>query len=144
MMHGDQKGREPLLQAIQDFRRELLEWIDARIGMLKEGECDPGEGSPGGSLEDAPPGESRLVTELAGESALRTGWGGGEADGCFPTQFGSPGEPERREPQGDPRKRLDALARLLDERLRIAEGARGGSSANGSPVLSERDPEAAG
>jgi hypothetical protein len=85
---------DPLSSAIGALREELLRWIDAELVRLRE-------------LE-RPDDSRQAVVETAGTVIAPAG---------------SQPEPELKTPTSSPRERLDALARLLDHRLKKAQGA---------------------
>lgn len=84
-----------LTQAIGEFREELLGWIDDEIGRLRERPRDL-------TIERAPIATRGVLVETAPPSVAPT---------------------EPRTGAANPRERFDALARLLDDRLKQARGA---------------------
>jgi hypothetical protein len=97
---------DALLSAIADFRMELLDWIDTELARLREHE----------------PAEEWLIQEE------RAGAKGSACSGSSSRHAVRNGTPETQPPAANPRQRLDALARLLDHRLKHAQEA---AEANG-------------
>jgi hypothetical protein len=92
---------DSLSRAIDEIRKELLLWIDAELARLQEGE-------PGETPERF--ADRRSEAEITGP----------------PVTFPEPEtDLEPQAPPLNPRQRLDALARLLDQRLKQAEGVAG-------------------
>ena len=115
-MSKDEGPEDLLVEAIGEFRQELIEWIDLQLNLLCEREALPLAGSAGGitsasavAVRPEPPtattpgAESRIVPQKPGP----------------PETAGSPAQP-------DSRHRLDAVARRLGERLRLSEESRKG------------------
>jgi hypothetical protein len=140
---------DSLSRAIGEFREELLLWIDAELVRLGEREQDDSvieeeprrshsnglsgrlgmsSGSPffqsGSALQE--PGTSERVVDRP-ELAVQTVWP------SVPLPKPST-DAELRLPVSNPRQRLDALARLLDQRVKQAQGLAetNGSTGNGT------------
>ena len=122
-MSKDEGPEDLLVEAIGEFRLELIEWIDFQLNLLCEREAWPMAGSAGAiapanvlaarpepHAATAPAAESRIVPQRSGP-----------AEGAE-----SPAQP-------DSRHRLDAVARRLGERLRLSEESRKG------PERTDRD-----
>jgi hypothetical protein len=157
IMGLDTESTDLLLRAIAEFRMEFLSWIDAELARRRERE--PGEGlaaegtvAPPGSVHPGPRGGLHRGT-WADEDPMGRGMsipslGIGEGAPRAPEGFAdrgpdaSPSRPAAPMPGTEthprasaaplnPRQRLDALARLLDQRLKQAEGAAGGRDREG-------------
>ena len=113
-MSKDEGPEDLLIEAIGEFRLELIEWIDFQLNLLCEREAWPMAGSagaiaPGNVLaarpdpQGAPAAESKIVPQRSGPAKAAE----------------SPAQP-------DSRHRLDAVARRLGERLRLSEESRKG------------------
>jgi hypothetical protein len=113
-MSEDEGQADLLVEAIGEFRQELIVWIDAQLGLLCEREAWPLAGSvvgiapakilaarPEPPTAPAPALDLRIVPQKAGTT---------EAAGL-------PLQP-------DSSHRLDAVARRLGERLRLSEEIR--------------------
>jgi hypothetical protein len=113
-MSEDEGQADLLVEAIGEFRQELIEWIDAQLGLLYEREAWPLAGSVVGigpakilaarsepPTAPAPALDLRIVPQKSGTT---------EAAGL-------PLQP-------DSGHRLDAVARRLGERLRLSEELR--------------------
>ncbi|MGD0044025.1 MAG: hypothetical protein ABSE84_27080 [Isosphaeraceae bacterium] len=122
-MSKDEGPEDLLVEAIGEFRLELIEWIDFQLNLLCEREAWPMAGSAGAiapanvlaarpepQAATAPPAESRIVPQRSG-----------------------PAEAAESPAQPDSRHRLDAVARRLGERLRLSEESRKG------PERTDRD-----
>jgi hypothetical protein len=148
-MSYDIKLSDPLSCAIGEFREELLLWIDTELVRLREGE----------QAEDLVMVEQRAAAggSQLGASSSRLGVSRGSSH--FPSGIAwqeprtrervadrdSMGEstrppialpdqqtdPEQRPPLSNSRQRLDALARLLEHRLKQAQGPAETSSGAG-------------
>jgi hypothetical protein len=145
------ESADSLARAIGEFRTELLVWIDTELARLQE--RDQGEspvvgerstaprsmgaglrgGSQPGSLTDvdaARPGSPDLRSGM-GRETLREGQsfldrnGNTELTGPTVAVPGPETDPPPEANPGNPRERLEALARLLDQRLKQVEGASG-------------------
>jgi hypothetical protein len=140
MMSPDDVESDPLARAIGEFRKDLLLWIDKELVWLREqapedsvrndeltavvgsqfsaasGSLNAGRGSlhyPASMPRQAPPsGEQRNDVDLCRDAARPP------AGGSMIRK-----DPQPPPPPANPRQRLDALARLLDERLKHAQGA---------------------
>jgi hypothetical protein len=97
-MSKDEGPADLLVEAIGEFRQELIEWIDFQMNLLCEREARP---EP--QAATAPAAESRIVPQRPG-----------------------PAEAAEAPAQADSRHRLDAVARRLGERLRLSEESRKG------------------
>jgi hypothetical protein len=141
---------DSLSQAIEELREELLSWIDTELVRLQELEqgadraAEAISGTPG-PIRSGLGGGRRLVPLTDGdgarprthdvsgmerESSRDRGWladRDSKIDVAEPSidMPGSERDPEAQVPPLNPRQRLDALARLLDHRLKQAEGAAG-------------------
>ena len=134
---------DSLARAIEDLREELLSWIDAELSRLQGLEQEamsrrPGSirSGPRSPLQPLPPaagdgaGTSTAddVPGMRSESSRNRGWLADRdpnADNTEPPLAapGSGKDPETQAAPLNPLQRLDALARLLDHRLKQAEGA---------------------
>jgi hypothetical protein len=94
MMTQDEDPADPLLAAIGALRHELVGWIDSRLGPLRERQAAGSRAEP----RPAPPEHASPPQ----------------------TQPQRPAATASPEAGHDPRRRLDALARHLGERLRPA------------------------
>ncbi|WP_148597719.1 hypothetical protein [Aquisphaera giovannonii] len=104
MMSPDKDPSDPLLAAIGELRRELIGWIDSRLGPLR----DQGrETAAPAAFQPAPPVGPAIPARLRPPPGARSQPSPPAADA------------------GDPRHRLDALARRLGEQLRLAEPSGG-------------------
>jgi hypothetical protein len=123
VMSKDEGPEDLLIEAIGEFRLELIEWIDFQLNLLCEREAWPMAGSAGAiapadvlaarpepQAATAPAAESRIVPQRSGPAKAAE----------------SPAQP-------DSRHRLDAVARRLGERLRLSEESRQG------PERTDRD-----
>lgn len=148
----DTESADSLLRAIGEFRLEFLSWIDAEMARVRERE--PGEGlaaggilTTPGSVRSGPRGGLHVGTRAdddrmspgisihssgIGTDAPRAHEGfaerGSDVSPTMPTATipGPETDPGASAAPLNPRQRLDALARLLDQRLKQAEGATGG------------------
>jgi hypothetical protein len=142
---------DPLSSAIADFRMELLQWIDTALAGLREREradelvmeeertaarasqLSAPSGRPGVSNErpyfqaevacEAPPPRARVVDR---ESIVETA----RPPIARPETQLDLGPPS---PLSNPRQRLDALARLLDHRLKQGQAAADDCAGKGRP-----------
>jgi hypothetical protein len=120
-----EEGPANLLEAIGEFRLELIEWIDFQVDLLCEREAWPVAGSsgaiaPGTVLAARPEPQAATVA----------------AEARIAPQGSSPAEGAETAAQPDSRHRLDVLARHLGERLRLSEESRKG------PDRADRDNHA--
>jgi hypothetical protein len=122
-MNPDCDVSDRLLSAIHAFGEELLLWIDTELDRLREPEqaenarIDDGLIVPNGS-------QFRVSPPLDIQQA--------------------PTDPERPAPVVNPRQRLDALARILDDRLKQAQAGAGIRMCAGSErnsALEDETPE---
>ena len=115
-MSKDERPEDLLVEAIGEFRLELIEWIDFQLNLLCEREAWPMAGSAGAiapaDVLAAQP-ESQAATAPAAESKI------------VPQRSG-PAKAAESPAQPDSRHRLDAVARRLGERLRLSEESRKG------------------
>jgi len=122
-MSKDGGPEDLLVEAIGEFRLELIEWIDFQLNLLCEREAWPMAGSAGAiapaNVLAARP-EPQAATAPAAELRL------------VPQRSG-PAEAAESPAQPDSRHRLDAVARRLGERLRLSEESRKG------PERTDRD-----
>jgi hypothetical protein len=140
-MSQEEGGFDSLLKAIGDFRQEVVRWIDSHLVSLRECESRH-EAEPTPSLP-TPDRAARREARPQNESDSREIGGNGSHRRATPfpdvqrvpdaravnSQGGTPSRKEAADlaegfSNGDPRHRLDALARQLDERLRGAERTR--------------------
>src|SRR4051794_37530568 len=97
-------GDDPLLEAIGEFRLELMHWIDRRMGHLQgpESEAGPAVGAerhpPGSSPAEpshaVPEGDARSRLDILARH-LRDRLRGGEASRAEPGRTGHPEEPRK-------------------------------------------------
>jgi hypothetical protein len=93
-MRQEATESDSLSRAIGDFRDEFVGWIDTELARLREREREESLVSKGHDAPGAPPSHAAPVTESGAQA-----------------------------PPLNPRQRLDALARLLDCRLKQSQGA---------------------
>jgi hypothetical protein len=145
---------DSLSQAIVEVREEILLWIDTALVRLRERERDDGVvmeersapatltrwGTDSGSQSHFPtsrlvarPGEAQLHAAMRREGspdnekiAGRDSLGG--SDRPHSVTPGNEPDPQSKSVPFDSFNRLDALARLLDQRLKLAEVAAPNSS----------------
>ncbi|MGA2704331.1 MAG: hypothetical protein ABSH35_24935 [Isosphaeraceae bacterium] len=128
-MSKDEGPADLLVEAIGEFRQELIEWIDFQLNLLSEREAWPMAGS-GGAIAPAnvlaarpePQAATAPATAAATAAELR----------IVPQRSGRAEAAESPAP-ADSRHRLDAVARRLGERLRLSEESRKG------PERTDRD-----
>jgi hypothetical protein len=134
VMKPDNEAADPLCSAIRELREELLMWIDNELERLRAGE--PAENR---RPDDGPATASKLglpssrVGASSGRPHLQLGLArqesrsrerDAETDSFKENPRPAIEDPEREtDPDplvhaSDPRQRLDALARLLDHRLK--------------------------
>jgi hypothetical protein len=155
LMSHDTEVPDPLLLAIGEFREELLVWIETELVRQREREQAENRvmeerpaaatGSPFGvssSRLGASPGRPYLESGMDGrEPRIRERVADGDSvvESARPsvavTGLETDSEPRAR--LTNPRQRLDALARLLDHRLKRAQGA----AATGSGPNTEVEDE---
>ncbi|HEV3164936.1 MAG TPA: hypothetical protein VGZ22_12980 [Isosphaeraceae bacterium] len=148
-MTRDLEAEDPVFRAISEFRHTMDLLFDEQIlraslvrdtGELGDGALavfDPGSGERSWStILHLGPGGSRTRGSARPSAADRTGAPAGnnrrtgnKANFADP---GNKGVPERDEE--DPRERLDALARHLDDRLRRARDSVGGDRPRPDPA----------
>ena len=114
-MSEKEDGPDPLVAAIGDFRQELVGWIDSLLES-ERGRHSGMAARPRGLTEEPPGPVGRTETRLDSGSAPR------ERPAISADNQADGSEPPKNH---DPRHRLDALARLLGERLRNSEVSRG-------------------
>ena len=163
------ESADSLARAIGEFRTELLVWIDTELARLQE--RDPGASSVVGERSTAPrsmgaglrggsqpgsrtdvdaprPGSPELLSGTGWETP-REGQSFVDRDGnaalAGPTAAvaGPETDPPPGANSGNPRERLDALARLLDQRLKQVEGASGtrlGATSGGTQGIPGESP----
>ena len=123
-MSKDEGPEDLLVEAIGEFRLELIEWIDFQLNLLCEREAWPMAGSAGAiapaNVLAARPEPQAATAPAAAESRI------------VPQRSG-PAEAAELPAQSDSRHRLDAVARRLGERLRLSEESRKG------PERTDRD-----
>lgn len=141
-MSSDTRDPEPLLAAISEFREELIGWIDTQLRMLAKSDRERGAW-PDDTVAppSSTPRSSRTQPEIEERSVGMTGSTiPRNARANAPWTDDPPGlRPSVLEPAAsrslssdqsetvsscDPRQRLDALARLLDNRLKQSETSR--------------------
>jgi hypothetical protein len=106
MSHGVEPA-DPLARAIAEFRNEFLLWIDREVARAQGPEF----------LAEMGPQPPREAERFADRMAHA------EISGAPVAGTGEETEPQPQDGPGNPRHRLDALARLLDHRLKQVEGA---------------------
>ena len=115
-MSKDEGPAERLVEAIGEFRVELIEWIDSQLSYLSESEAwtvsGAGAIAPGNVLKAQP--EASAVPASAAEIRAVS-------------QTSKPSEISESPVQIDSRHRLDAVARRLGERLKLSEETRKGT-----------------
>jgi hypothetical protein len=116
VMSKDEGPEDLLVEAIGEFRLELIEWIDFQLNLLCEREAWPMAGSagaiaPANVLAARPEPQAATAPATAAESRI------------VPQRSG-PAEAAESPAQSDSRHRLDAVARRLGERLRLSEESR--------------------
>jgi hypothetical protein len=144
-MSEDEDGKDPLLQAIGEFRQVLIRWIDTQLGLHRDhvtrSEAIPpsvgAAGTAGGSRPDprveGAVGSEGIVTTSTARASGRVAGPTREAlerlvPGADPPGPRSSGkETIEPAPAADARSRLDALARQLGERVRAVDGSRKGT-----------------
>jgi len=124
-MSKDEGPADLLVEAIGEFRQELIEWIDFQLGLLSEREARPGAGLAG-AIAPANVPAARPETQAAAAP-------GTMAESRIVPQTSGLAEAAEAPPPADSRHRLDAVARRLGERLRLSEESRKG------PERSKRD-----
>ncbi len=115
-MNKDEGPADPLVEAIGEFRLELIEWIDCQLNLLCDRETWPVADSAGALV----PGK---VLASRPESPESPAW---STDARTVPSKLQPADAEQAPAQVDSRNRLDAVARRLGERLRLAEESRKG------------------
>ena len=113
-MSEKEDGADPLVTAIGEFRQELVGWIDALLGAARERKS---------RTAAPPPQTANTVPDLA-RGAERRRDGVTATEGRTSTREENPAEASQSPSNGDPRHRLDALARQLGARLRNPEAAK--------------------
>jgi hypothetical protein len=120
-MSKDEGPADLLVEAIGEFRQELIEWIDFQLNLLSEREAWPMAGSAGAiAPANVRPARPEPQAATAAESRI------------VPQRSGLAEAAESPAP-ADSRHRLDAVARRLGERLRLSEESRKG------PERTDRD-----
>jgi hypothetical protein len=122
-MSQDEGGADLLLQAIGEFRQELIQWIDSQLGLLREREA---------RLTASPPETVSAILVPATRPEPRAQSVPASRAKIAP-QGASPAVTAEMSPSADARHRLDTLARQLGERLRLSGGSRRG------PERTDRD-----
>jgi hypothetical protein len=123
-MSDNEVGADPLVTAIGEFRQELVGWIDTLLGSIRQRHARTASRSP----EQAAPLQGPVKRyESRGDSGVETAGGSPQREENRTSAADPPAK-------GDPRHRLDALARQLGERLKSSEAARGGSERAESEV----------
>jgi hypothetical protein len=163
-MGDEAESAHSLLRAIDDFRSEFLHWIDTELAQRQElgssEDLEEGIPTPPRSVRSGRRGGSRRASwpERDGMNPVEGDFPSGMGRENHPNPVGhtdrdreaqmvrvpvvpsGPGtdrEPEA--PSLNPRERLDALARLLDQRLRQVEGAGPDRGATGGQSGKSRD-----
>ncbi len=117
-MSKDEGPADLLVEAIGEFRQELIEWIDSQLKLLREREARPMAGS---AEAIAPASVLSIRPEpLAATAPVTT------VESRIAAQKSGLAEAAESPPQADSRHRLDAVARRLGERLRQSEESRKG------------------
>jgi len=159
-MNPESEAADPLSWAIRALREELLRWIDTELVRLRAREqaenrlMEEGPATAAGSQFGA--SSSRLGAN-PGRRDLQLGLGWHESrtrervverDSSLAETARPPvdaaeleTDPKPQVPPSDPRQRLDALARLLDDRIKRAQGAAGTWSGAGSGPNADVDDE---
>ena len=117
-MSKDEGPKDLLVEAISEFRLELMDWIDFQLNLLREREARPMAGSAGAI---APANVLAARPEPQAATAPAT-----VAESRIVPQRSGPAEAAELPAQSDSRHRLDAVARRLGERLRLSEESRKG------------------
>ncbi len=120
-MSDKEDGADPLVAAIGEFRQELVGWIDSLLGAVRERQARS-------AARPAEPANSGPGLARRAESR---GDGVAASEGRAAPRQENRAEASQPPSNGDPRHRLDALARQLGARLRNSEAARGGSDRAG-------------
>jgi hypothetical protein len=142
---------DSLARAIQELREDLVSWIDTELARLQglDQEEDPAVGVISGESRSLPSGQrgGRYTIPLTDGQGTRPGTRDGVSGmetgtARTPERFadrhsdtditesptsviGSKADPESQDAPLNPRQRLDALARLLDHRLKQVGGTTG-------------------
>ena len=150
---------DPLSWAIGEFREELLRWIDTELVRLREREQAENRLMEEGRAAASWIAIRRFAAAVSGSSPgrrdLQLGLGWHESRTRERVVERDSGGRNRRPPRrrflklrdgsrtagrpSDPRQRLDALARLLDDRLKQAQGAAGTWSGAGKRTERRRE-----
>ena len=117
-MSKDEGPEELLVEAIGEFRLELIEWIDFQLNLLCERDAWPMAGSAG-AIAPANVLAARPEPQAPAATAPATA-----AESRIVPQRSGPAEAAESPTQPDSRHRLDAVARRLGERLRLSEESR--------------------
>jgi len=128
-MSKDEGPADLLVEAIDELRQELIEWIDFQLDLLCEREAWPMVGSAGAIAPAnvrAEKSEPQAATAPATAAELR----------IVPQRSG-PAEAAESPAPADSRHRLDAVARRLGERLRLSEESRKGPERTGRDDVAE-------
>jgi hypothetical protein len=146
---------DSLSRAIEDLREELISWIDTELARLQapeQGEDHAAEGISGApqstrydlrvgrasipltSSDGANPGTADCAPRMEGDASRnrqRSAGRDSKADVTVPpiAVGGFQTEPEVQTAPLNPSQRLDALARLLDRRLKQVDGVKSDDSA---------------
>ncbi len=115
-MNKDEGPADLLVEVIGEFRLELIEWIDCQLNLLCDREAWPVAESAGAL---APAKVLASLPESPATPAPST-------DARIVPPRSRPADVEQLPAQVDSRNRLDAVARRLGERLRLAEESRKG------------------
>ncbi len=148
-MSHDSEVSDPLSRAIGEFREELLSWIDTELVRLREREQADDlvmEEEPAAASGSQFGASSGRLGVSRGSPSFPSGMAWQEprarervADRDSVVETAIPPvalpelqtDPEPPPPPSNPRQRLDALARLLDSRVKQARGAAETSSGAG-------------
>ncbi len=114
-MSTDERPADLLVEAIGEFRLELMQWIDFQLSLLSQREARPGDAGVAAGVDGS-------STHRHEAQAIPMA----EADVPFAPASPAPHEVSEAATQVDPRLRLDALARRLGERIRHSEETRKG------------------
>lgn len=126
-MSKDEGPVDLLVEAIGEFRLELIDWIDLQLKLLSERDAWPMAGSAG-AIAPANVLAARPEPQAATATAPATA-----SESRIVPQRSGPAEAAESPAQNDSRHRLDAVARHLGERLRLSEESRKG------PERTDRD-----
>jgi len=130
-MSKDEGPADLLVEAIGEFRQELIEWIDFQLNLLCEREAWPMAGSAG-AIAPANVRAARPEPQVATATAAATA-----AELRIVPQRSERAEAAESPAPADSRHRLDAVARRLGERLRLSEESSKGPERTGRDDVAE-------